>query len=113
MAEIRFTSYVYHGDTVPVPFQYLTVDTRTNDNGETEYVIYLNGVGEFSSDDSKALKDLFTASNTHEPVTEGSTVINDADWINECDGHETLSGAHMGETVYCDGRCKRDVQAAR
>ena len=24
-----------------------------------------------------------------------------------CDGHESLSGAHMGESVYCDGRCQR------
>ncbi len=24
----------------------------------------------------------------------------------ECEGHESLDGAHMGETVYCDGTCK-------
>lgn len=23
----------------------------------------------------------------------------------ECEGHESLSGAHMGESVYCDGSC--------
>ena len=23
----------------------------------------------------------------------------------ECEGHESLDGAHMGETVYCDGSC--------
>lgn len=23
----------------------------------------------------------------------------------ECEGHESLDGAHMGETVYCDGTC--------
>lgn len=23
----------------------------------------------------------------------------------ECEGHESLSGAHMGESVYCDGKC--------
>ena len=22
-----------------------------------------------------------------------------------CEGHESLGGAHMGETVYCDGSC--------
>lgn len=22
-----------------------------------------------------------------------------------CEGHESLDGAHMGETVYCDGTC--------
>lgn len=22
-----------------------------------------------------------------------------------CEGHESLDGAHMGETVYCDGSC--------
>lgn len=24
-----------------------------------------------------------------------------------CQGHESLDGAHMGETVYCDGTCRR------
>lgn len=23
-----------------------------------------------------------------------------------CEGHESLAGAHMGETVYCDGSCQ-------
>lgn len=23
-----------------------------------------------------------------------------------CEGHESLSGAHMGETVFCDGSCQ-------
>lgn len=23
-----------------------------------------------------------------------------------CEGHESLDGAHMGETVYCDGSCR-------
>lgn len=31
----------------------------------------------------------------------------------ECEGHESLDGAHMSETVYCDGSCrkkeKRDI----
>lgn len=26
-----------------------------------------------------------------------------------CEGHESLSGAHMGETVFCDGSCVRTV----
>jgi hypothetical protein len=25
---------------------------------------------------------------------------------NECEGHESLAGEHMGETVFCDGTCK-------
>lgn len=25
----------------------------------------------------------------------------------ECEGHESLDGAHMGETVFCDGSCVR------
>lgn len=33
----------------------------------------------------------------------------DDDWgdddEDECPGHESLDGAHMGETVYCDGSC--------
>jgi hypothetical protein len=24
----------------------------------------------------------------------------------DCEGHESLAGAHMGQTVYCDGSCK-------
>lgn len=24
----------------------------------------------------------------------------------ECEGHESLAGSHMGETVYCDGTCR-------
>lgn len=24
----------------------------------------------------------------------------------QCSGHESLSGAHMGETTYCDGTCQ-------
>ena len=24
----------------------------------------------------------------------------------ECEGHESLAGEHMGETVYCDGSCR-------
>lgn len=23
----------------------------------------------------------------------------------ECEGHDSLGGAHMGKTVYCDGSC--------
>lgn len=41
----------------------------------------------------------------------GST-IDSADWAEvyayfraDCEGHESLDGAHMGETVYCDGTC--------
>lgn len=29
----------------------------------------------------------------------------------DCDGHESLAGEHMGETVFCDGSCK--IGAAR
>lgn len=24
----------------------------------------------------------------------------------DCEGHESLDGAHMGETVHCDGTCR-------
>ena len=23
-----------------------------------------------------------------------------------CEGHQSLDGAHMGETVFCDGTCR-------
>jgi hypothetical protein len=26
--------------------------------------------------------------------------------LTECEGHESLNGAHMGESVYCDGTCR-------
>lgn len=30
------------------------------------------------------------------------------EWVtDECDGHESLAGEHMGEAVYCDGSCQR------
>lgn len=32
----------------------------------------------------------------------GNTTIDES---NECEGHESLNGAHMGESVYCDGSC--------
>lgn len=35
----------------------------------------------------------------------GSDVETDDDET-ECEGHESLDGAHMGESVYCDGSCK-------
>ena len=31
--------------------------------------------------------------------------IDDEDDEPECEGHESLDGAHMGETVYCNGSC--------
>lgn len=30
---------------------------------------------------------------------------------NGCEGHESLDGAHMGETVYCDGSCQRSEES--
>lgn len=30
----------------------------------------------------------------------------DGDDEDECEGHESLDGAHMGEAVYCDGSCR-------
>jgi hypothetical protein len=27
-------------------------------------------------------------------------------WRAACEGHESLAGEHMGETVFCDGSCK-------
>jgi hypothetical protein len=29
----------------------------------------------------------------------------------ECPGHESLNGAHMGESVYCDGTCQEPLPA--
>jgi hypothetical protein len=42
-----------------------------------------------------------------------TSTIDSADWDevydhfreSDCEGHESLDGAHMGETVYCDGSC--------
>ena len=38
--------------------------------------------------------------------TKASVLAGDDD-DNECEGHESLDGAHMGETVYCDGTCRK------
>lgn len=44
-------------------------------------------------------------------VANGDTVLGFRDWLtaqaaDECEGHESLAGEHMGETVYCDGTCR-------
>lgn len=31
----------------------------------------------------------------------------------DCEGHESLAGEHMGESVYCDGSCQRVRGTAR
>lgn len=31
----------------------------------------------------------------------------------QCEGHESLDGAHMGESVYCDGSCRRAAKRGR
>jgi hypothetical protein len=33
-------------------------------------------------------------------------LLDDDDPDDECEGHESLDGEHMGETVYCDGTCR-------
>lgn len=39
------------------------------------------------------------------PLDCGAGEDYDHDDDNDCPGHESLDGAHMGETVYCDGTC--------
>lgn len=116
MAEVLFTSTVSYGDTEEVRPQSPNVDERPyldEDNREaTLYVVYVRGVGEFSSTDRAALADLFetlaavTRNKDNVPSENVKSTDSGNTWIDECDGHETLSGAHMGETIYCDGRCK-------
>jgi hypothetical protein len=33
-------------------------------------------------------------------------VVDEPDDEQGCEGHESLAGEHMGETVYCDGTCR-------
>jgi hypothetical protein len=39
----------------------------------------------------------------HEPPT---AELAEWDDDNDCEGHESLAGEHMGETVFCDGTCR-------
>jgi hypothetical protein len=32
---------------------------------------------------------------------------------NQCEGHESLAGEHMGESVHCDGTCRRAAKRTR
>lgn len=34
------------------------------------------------------------------------SLVHDEDEDDDCEGHESLDGAHMGEAVYCDGSCR-------
>ena len=39
-------------------------------------------------------------------ATPGLYVAIVANWTEECPGHESLAGSHMGESVQCDGSCE-------
>lgn len=45
------------------------------------------------------------AASTDATLREFDEIEDDDDDLG-CDGHESLDGAHMGETVYCDGTCR-------
>lgn len=50
------------------------------------------------------------------PVAELSGAEEDSGWDDgedECEGHESLAGEHMGEAVYCDGSCRRVARRTR
>ena len=44
------------------------------------------------------------------PDLETADEFSEYDDDTECEGHESLDGAHMGETVYCDGSCRPDAE---
>jgi len=37
----------------------------------------------------------------------------DCEGGNQCEGHASLAGEHMGESVYCDGSCRRAAKHSR
>ena len=47
----------------------------------------------------------------------GQNSIGLTKWVHEdepeCEGHESLDGAHMGEAVYCDGTCVKHSTSVR
>jgi hypothetical protein len=62
------------------------------------------------------LSDLVDAAGEHHDKHEGTYVKDlqepaefsyEDEYGTECEGHESLAGEHMGETVFCDGSCKR------
>lgn len=39
-------------------------------------------------------------------IVQSDWPLEEEDDEDECEGHESLAGQHMGETVYCDGSCR-------
>ncbi len=39
------------------------------------------------------------------PITDSDVELDEYD-EDGCEGHESLAGARMGQTVYCDGSCQ-------
>ncbi len=49
----------------------------------------------------------FPCGDTYEPHMLAVTYAEHCVWRRACQGHESLAGEHMGETVYCDGSCEQ------
>lgn len=70
--------------------------------GIEEERIYVAG----RRDDAEKLVRLFAA--LYEQAVDAPSVVDwNDDEDDQCEGHESLDGAHMGEAVYCDGSCRR------
>lgn len=67
-----------------------------NAAGVEQQAIYVDG----SRQDAERLVRLLAA--LYDKTPHGD----DQDDDNGCEGHESLDGAHMGESVYCDGSCR-------
>ena len=49
----------------------------------------------------------------HDGMTTGTERCPDCEDDDQCEGHESLAGEHMGESVYCDGSCRRAAKRTR
>lgn len=61
--------------------------------------------GDYHADWAEAKVDTSDPFADQEGELTAETLYDDDD-DDECEGHEWLAGAHMGETVYCDGTCR-------
>lgn len=49
----------------------------------------------------------------YDGMTTGTERCPDCEDDDQCEGHESLAGEHMGESVYCDGSCRRAAKRTR
>lgn len=84
--------------------------TGSPDQLETIDALVAHYTGKLGDEDQASIKvgKILKSFGWH--VDEITTALRDMfearDTANQCEGHESLNGAHMGQAVYCDGSCQ-------